>query len=572
MLFIKFNKQPLRRKLLIIYIVGFLIPIVSINLLFSYNLYHEQVEFNRINFINSIEKVKLVIEPEIELSMRYISELFINDRLYYFLRKDYQSIREYLKEKSKIEDIERTLSNIRLQENSVQIYTTNNTIQPDNNFMVIDKSVSSTPWFRDFILSGKKVHVFFDSTNPYSISVIRSLNYRSMYKSNIIVKIDIPTYKFYREFNRLAINIDFSVISENGDHVLSLKSKINNPVKYKINFDSRKILDGWYIEARMQNYSFFNSAVYLGKKLIIFSIIFIVIFGSLLIYILSKSFYSRIYNLSYKIRNIRYGNFEEVEINESYKDEISELAISYNIMIKKIHELINEISEAKLREKNIEIVKRKAQINALRSQINPHYLFNVLESIRMKSLIKGEKETGDIIKHLSKSFRHIISWESNIITIDQEIGIAKDFLTVQKYRFGDKLDYEIDIDDNCKEIEIPKLTLQPFIENSCIHGIEKSSKKGKITISIKQIHDKIVCKIADNGVGISKKNLEEIKVAIKHFDMDHKHIGFSNAYWRLKNHYPELLFEIDTKEEIGTDITISIPLKKRDNNDKNNNS
>lgn len=559
MLLNKFNKQPLRKKLLIIYLIGFLIPIISINIIFSYNLYMEQKEFQEKKFSSSMDKIKLIIETEMEQNLVQMYNIFINNQLYTFLETDYRNVREYLGERRNIRDIDRTITNIRLQNNQVEIFTKNKTIPNDSVFKKMDVSVRNSAWYRDFTHTKKSVDIYFNKEDPDYISIIKLLNYRSSNRLEHIIKINIPISKINEDILNIAINEEFSIISPTGDIVLVNKNSLTNFQKYNFTFDNIEALDQWTIEGRLENLGFLESASFLDKDILLISIILIVLIGTMGIYILARSFYGRIYGLTLKIKDIRDGIFKPIELNPDYMDEITDLAISYNVMTNKIDELINEITDAKLREKNIEIVKRKAQINALRSQINPHYLFNVLESIRMKSIIKGEKETGDIIKHLSKSFRHIISWDSNIISIGEELEIAKDFLIVQKYRFGDKLDYEIECEDMIRDFKIPKLTLQPFIENSCIHGIEKSSENGKIKISISKSHDNIVCKIRDNGIGITSNDLEMLKDSINYFDLESTHIGFSNAYWRLKNNFPNMVFDIETEVSKGTEITITLP-------------
>src|SRR5699024_5968416 len=156
----------------------------------------------------------------------------------------------------------------------------------------------------------------------------------------------------------------------------------------------------------------------------------------------------------------------------NFKDEIGELRSAFNRMYKKIKELINDVYISHIRKKDLELQRKQAQISALQSQINPHFLFNVLETIRMRSLLKKEDETAKIIQNMAKLLRTSITWGKDWVTVKEEVQLIQSFLEIQQYRFGDKLQYAFDVDESTFDYTIPNMLLIPFVENASIHGIE----------------------------------------------------------------------------------------------------
>lgn len=206
--------------------------------------------------------------------------------------------------------------------------------------------------------------------------------------------------------------------------------------------------------------------------------------------------------------------------------------------------------------------KKQAEINALQSQMNPHFLFNTLESIRMKSLEKGEKETADVIKYLARSFRRMISFQQEWINVSEEVAYIKEFLKIQKYRFGSEFQYTLDVSPETLNIKIPKLIIQPFVENACIHGIEGIEDIGKVYIKLYTRNSKLHCIIKDNGIGIEEEKLKYIMEQIKNRDIHSQNIGMENIYRRLELYYGrEFNISIESEEGKGTTIILMIPLE-----------
>lgn len=151
---------------------------------------------------------------------------------------------------------------------------------------------------------------------------------------------------------------------------------------------------------------------------------------------------------------------------------------NYNRMVRRVNSLIQTIYIAKMKEQEMLVARQNAELLALHSQINPHFLFNALESIRMHSILKNEYETAEMVERLALLQRQYLEWGNDFVKIKVEMEFVEAYLDLQKYRFGDRLNYELDIDENCENCRIPKLTVVTFVENACVHGIESKSKPG----------------------------------------------------------------------------------------------
>lgn len=202
------------------------------------------------------------------------------------------------------------------------------------------------------------------------------------------------------------------------------------------------------------------------------------------------------------MKRFQQGNFEE-RVEFKYKDEIGQLGDGYNKMVVNIKELINKAYILQIKE-------REAELDALQAQINPHFLYNTLDTIFWKAKLKNENEISDMVYSLSKLFRLSLNRgkESTLVAMEKEL--LEHYLLLQKVRFKNKLNYEIHIDGSIMNYIIPKLILQPFVENSILHGIEGKEDGGTINISGRLKNGKLHFVIEDDGIGMDKEQIEKV--------------------------------------------------------------
>jgi two-component system, sensor histidine kinase YesM len=176
-------------------------------------------------------------------------------------------------------------------------------------------------------------------------------------------------------------------------------------------------------------------------------------------------------------------------------------------------ELVHLLKESVDREYTADILKREAELKALQSQINPHFLYNVLDGIRGHALSEGVEELADMTEALSKIFRYSVSHWENEVTLESELMNVRSYFKIQQYRFNNRFELQIllkDDEDTTLACRIPKLTLQPIIENAIYHGLETKLDKGLVTIRTRLTDSLLLIEISDDGVGTSQVVLDKI--------------------------------------------------------------
>jgi two-component system, sensor histidine kinase YesM len=221
-----------------------------------------------------------------------------------------------------------------------------------------------------------------------------------------------------------------------------------------------------------------------------------------------------------------------------------------------------------------EKLKKAAEITALQLQINPHFLYNTLESINSLARIKKEYEISHLIVLLGRLLRLSISSFEEKIPINQEVMYIESYLEIQKVRMRDPLDYSILLDDGIKDCLTVKLILQPIVENAVIHGIDPLRSSGRIIIEGRLLEGFIIFTIKDNGKGIDPEQLEQIRDRLKNNAEDlskyKNKIGLYNVQTRILLHYGDNYgISIDSKINRGTTVTIKIPIEVCDVIEKN---
>jgi two-component system sensor histidine kinase YesM len=259
------------------------------------------------------------------------------------------------------------------------------------------------------------------------------------------------------------------------------------------------------------------------------------------------------------MREVQAGDFNQ-QVEVALRDEIGQLGKGYNIMVAKIKELIQDVYES-------ELSKKESELRVLQSQINPHFLYNTLNSITWMSYREGAEKTADMLQHLSDFFRYNLSQGSDIISLRQELNIVESYLYLSNIRFADKLTYSIEVDERFADVLIPKLILQPLVENAVVHGIEQIEENGFVNVSVRESEGALLIEVTDNGLGIPPDTLEMLRGAILSekrtvYPEDNGGFALLNVRDRLINHFGEgVAIEISSKRNIGTTVKMLIPLR-----------
>ena len=281
---------------------------------------------------------------------------------------------------------------------------------------------------------------------------------------------------------------------------------------------------------------------------------------SLLIIVLFTSVFSRrITLLSEKMHAVAGGDFK-VEISDEGNDEIAQLYTDLEQMIHSMQTMIDDVYQAKLQNEEFKFVQMEAEFKALASQINPHFLYNTLETIRMKAFCNNDKETADLVKKLGKFMRRCLELKDGEVTLRSELEFTNGYLELQSARFGDRVSYSI-YSEVSKDYMILPLVIQPVVENAFVHGIESCKVNGRIEIRVYYSGENVLIDVKDNGIGMSADKLAELQEKLRRNDTSSgKSIGLTNVNKRIKMYHGERYgLTIKTKEGEGTTIRITLP-------------
>lgn len=280
---------------------------------------------------------------------------------------------------------------------------------------------------------------------------------------------------------------------------------------------------------------------------------------------LARNINRRLGSLVRQAGEIAHGHFVTTKVREGGRDEFDLLQNGINAMSVQLKTLIEEGYQAEIARMELEKETNQAKLLSLQAQVNPHFMFNALESIRLRALAKGERETAGVIKHMARMFRNLIEWDRNVIPLREELKFLDEFLYIQRYRFEDEFSYEIDVAGEAYDCLLPKMILQPLVENACVHGVEAVAEDRWVGIRAQTSGNVLEIRVEDNGGGIPPEKLTELRSMIKGDAQASRSVGVWNVYRRLALSYGDAFtFQINSTPGRGTVCTVRIPMKKED--------
>lgn len=325
-----------------------------------------------------------------------------------------------------------------------------------------------------------------------------------------------------------------ATLNEDGKNYLSITSEISGWRVCSVSFDD-EIMDSW------RNVQYYY---------VLIGLIAFIIVGFATTFI-SQSITKPVRYLCDTMKAVETGEFKPIgEIKATH--EIQELAYEYNIMIGKINELMQTI----VKEQEL---KRKSDLKALQAQINPHFLYNTLDSIIWMGEMNRSDDVVKMTSALSKLFRISISRGKEIISIKDEIHHVTSYLTIQEMRYKDKFNYTIDIDEEILHCKTLKITLQPLVENAIYHGIKSVDYEGLIEITGRKSGNQIILRVSDNGKGMNHEELDAI--LNKNSASTKQGTGVKNVHERVRLYFGEEYgLQCTSIVGRGTEISVNIPI------------
>lgn len=433
--------------------------------------------------------------------------------------------------------------------------------------------IKQAPWYERveekegyYIIELNAENIFLNKAPGNTVSLIRMINSTVTMKPIGILMINISEEAFKSNANGSAVgykpnilllnenqevimnegHIQVETIEENFPRALSdergthLETIDNN--QYIISY---KVLNkyGWRVVMSIPTKELQREPYQVAViVIIVMSAIFVMISCLIMTHTITKP----VERLVHSMKQMENGKFVRVEMNTG-NDEIGELKNHYNAMVDEIEKLIKKIYKEQQ-------FKRTAELRMLQEQVKPHFLYNTIDAMRFLAYSGKNEELCEALEAFGNYYRNSLSKGSEIISLAEEIGVVKDYLYLQKMRYGDTIQFEFEIDEGTLSYTVPKLILQPLVENAIYHGIRPKQRPGHIRIRTSLQQNDVVLQVEDDGIGMKEQDIATIMSNKESF-------GLRGTLERITIFFDRKdLYQIESKENEGTKITLYIPI------------
>ncbi|HEY5561086.1 MAG TPA: histidine kinase [Clostridiaceae bacterium] len=582
------NNMKIKTKFICIYGIVVLIPVLIVGFYLTYSMKNMIMQNTIREGYSNTDRINDRLSQALSTMADVSDRLYVDTVLQGMVLNNYKNSWEVVDAYNNHPIFEDYLDYYKEIAN-IRFYEQNDTMLDNSRFIRLTEDIKNSDWYQIALKDNGKIswqYIYDDLGKQKYLSLVRLIkvnnqgnlgvlviNVDSVYLHSIIADEPFETQVTLGNGNVILAsrsniegnNIKKSILNFNpGDTDNSIKSinynGINSMVITKA-FSTNEAIEKFQIYTIMPinnivnrvNQSSILGFIIIGISLVI-SIVLILLF--------SKLFTKRIILLRKEMHKVVNGDLNLSNSIEG-KDEIGELYEDLDIMIESIKQLIYEAYEEKLQKEQLSSRQKDVEFKMLASQINPHFLYNTLETIRMKAHCNGQTDIAKIVKMLGKIMRRNLEVSARLVSFQSEIELMNDYLEIQKFRFGDRISYDIDIIGNINDYLILPLLLQPLVENAFVHGLETKEGKGKISVIVETRPDYLEISVIDDGIGIEKEKLESLGKQLMDYNNDAiKSIGLCNVNQRIKLYYGEIYgINIESKYGEGSKVIIHLPLK-----------
>lgn len=574
----KMNDFNVKKKLMIVYVCCVLLPLLATDSVILTILLQGESREQNLLMKNISSAVQFDLSYTLEEAVNMTKSIYVNSTVNDFLNKEYESGLDYYAANQELLKLVFSESSWGTGSTGMVLFTDNETIVNGGHFYRLS-SVKEEEWYRKLKDSGQDMILHFYYVGDYNpsasskrrISLVRKLNYFKNSGRDKLVRIDLDYNSLVRKITNMKYGMAVYVCI--GDKILLTNNGRSSYTqnferltgKERIGYETQWNLYGENIRILvMRPTNTITRQIWNHFPLILFMLAMNIALPWLLTYIINNSFTSRLRELSRAFDEVEAESLKEIKDIKG-KDEIGSLMRNYNRMVRRSQELIKAVYKDRLARQEMDISRQNAELLALHSQINPHFLFNVLESIRMHSILKNEEETAGMIEQLAVLERQNVNWTSDLVSVKEEIKFIEAYLNLQKYRFGERLSYEIVIEPGCESYSLPKLTLVTFVENACVHGIENKAAPCWIYVRAFEKEGWLYLEVEDTGEGMDEEQVRALEEKMSSCTIEtikeNEHVGISNACLRLKMVTAgKAQFKLESEKGIGTCMLIKVPV------------
>lgn len=430
-------------------------------------------------------------------------------------------------------------------------------------------------WFNQELLS-------YDGSRTNVISLIRIINDINNISNQLgFLLINIPEESLKDLYNNspLSEKEEFFIINQNQKIISSSNSNdLNNKIPsqivnkqildekqgyYNINYKNEEYLLSYYtldnIEYTMLNLVPVEELLIENQviqNITILSILISLLFAAVAIYLFNHSVLKPLDQVNKVMHELKNENFN-IRLNISGHDEIAVLGKTFNKMSEKLQNLMEQVYLEKIKQK-------EAELKALQAQIDPHFLYNTLDTIYWMSRMENSPETSNLIKALAKLFRLSLNKGEEFTTVEKELEHLENYITIQKKRYEGMISFSINVEEELLDYRVVKLVLQPLVENAIYHGINQKNGKGNIEVNIKKENEFLIYEVIDDGTGIKEK---EMKKLLNEVEDNNRGLGIKNVNDRIKLYFDEHCGLFFYNNQPGTKVVVKQKLSiKEDSN------
>ncbi|GGG01229.1 sensor histidine kinase [Paenibacillus albidus] len=584
------NDLKLRTKLFLSFGCVVLIPVLIVGVFLT-------SELRRMALDNALEQIKANVDRvkkrtgetlSIPIDISY--RLSNDSRLEEAANRRYESVYDVVQAYWDYPDF-REFVRLYREVSSVRIYINNPTILDNWEFLQADASVTAAGWYQNALAHKGLIcwnYIKDSRDGKYYLSLIRKVDFLKERTSGILI-INVNTDRLNAILEQEAFE---TIIVDEHDHIVASNradtlGKTLDDINFKphtsraaagqgpydVTIDghsSKMLIDDWHPGASLNSLriiSIFSVDSIVQEPNRIITLAFSVILSALilailLIYYFSKLLAGRMLHLSKHLSKVASGNLGVTLVIDG-KDEIGQLARQFNHMVRNINDLMSEVQETNRQKNAIELKQSEIKFKMMASQIHPHFLFNALETIRMKVHRRGHADIAHVVRLLGKMMRKNLEVGNGKISLQSELETVNCYLVIQKFRYDDRLAYELEVDPKANRVQIPPLIIQPLVENCVIHGLENRIEGGMIRVEVWLEEQQLKVQISDNGAGISPARLQEIHRMLDHKEDYETHsIGLRNIHLRLQLTYgPACGLTLASQPGFGTQLSFAIPLR-----------
>lgn len=580
----KFKNLKIRDKVLLSYLLVIFFTIATITLL-SYKKSSELMEKQTINSTRqAFEQANNFISYKLNNVKDVSSLIYMNKEIQSILSKSGKNytLGEQIDDYNRLMEILLSMQNSREVFN-VRLYVNNDSIYSKSGNKILDsKDVKSEDWYKKAVENNGSItwrstyeHDFRDVRGKQNvISIVRTINSEDFFGRQLgVISVDILEESIYKIVKQVDLTTSGKVfladeegiiISSDGKEPLGknisnekyyskVKGEKEGYSKFKLDKDTSIVYfkqienTNWRLIAVIPVKEILQSSNEVLRYMLVIMVV-ITIVAAIIAYLISGSITKRIRQLIKNMQKIEEDQWD-VNIVVDSTDEIGVLQKNFKRMVENIKTLIEEKYQA-------EINKKSAELRALQAQINPHFLYNILDMICWMAMKYGADDIVYIVNSLAKFFRLSLSGGRDIVTVRDEITHVKMYLDIQMKRFADEIEGIIEVDEDIMDYATVKLILQPIVENAILHGIKESeSKTGYVRITGKKEKGLIIFQVEDDGTGMDKDTLEKLFSGT-----ENKGYGIKNVNERIKLYFGNaygLCYESEPGK--GTIVTITFP-------------